>query len=270
MKRLDKQRADGSTLIPQLTSVIGCVGAICSGKSTLLLNLLLDKRYYFQRFNRLKVFSPVIGLDKKLDKLLHNPSIIKSNQALSDAMWKEECELIKELQDEDAVFPERPILPKFTSIDVSDIHSEYSPDILTSFIAEQKDINKRYGEACVDQVAIIIEDAPSMGIWKKNGGDRFSKLCLITRHLHSTLFYCSQFHHAIPKVVRANTTAMFLFDASDKEKEDMFESHSANLSKGVWMECFAIATNKPHSFLQVNLQNKKGQRLIQGVDRYLQ
>jgi hypothetical protein len=270
MKRLDKQRADGSTLIPQLTSVIGIVGSICSGKSTLLLNLLLDKKFYFQKFSRIIIFSPVIGLDRKLNNLLHNPSIIKSNQLLSDAMWKEECELIKELQDEDAVLPERPILPKFTFIDENDIHSTYTPDIITSFIAEQTNVINRYGIDCADNTAIIMEDGPAMSIWKRDGADRFSKMCLITRHLHSTLFYCSQFHHAIPKVVRANTTAMFLFDASDKEKDDMFESHSANLSKAVWMECFAIATNKPHSFLQVNLQNEKGKKLIMGTERYLQ
>ena len=270
MKRFDRQRKGGSSLIPQLESVIGCVGSISSGKSTLLLNLFLDKRYYYQKFNRIKVFSPVIGLDKKLNNLLYDKSIIKSNQALSDAMWKEECDLIKELNDEDAVLPERPILPRFSSIDESDIHDTYSPEIITSFIAEQKDITERYGEECCDNCAILIEDSPSMGIWKRDGGDKFSKMILITRHIKTTVYYASQFHHAIPKAVRANTTCMFMWDASEKEQESMFESHSANLSRAVWSECFAIATNKPHSFLQVNLQNEKGKKVIQGVDKYLQ
>lgn len=270
IKTFDKQQKDGSFLIPNFTSVVGLCGSIASGKSTLLLNLFLDKDYYYQKFNRILIFSPVIGLDEKLNKLLYDESIIKSNQALSDAMWREECKLIQELNDEDAVLPERPILPKYTSIDEDDIHETYSPDILVRFIAEQKDIAKRYGKEYIDNTAIIIEDAPSMGIWRRDGGDKFSKLVLVTRHLGATNFYCTQFWHATPKVVRANTTCAFFFDASEREREDMFASHSANLSKPIWQECFAIATNKPHTFLQVNLQNEKGKKLIQGTEKYLQ
>src|SRR5690242_19625820 len=112
IKTYDKQRSDDDTvLIPNHPFVLPIIGNIASGKTTLLTNLLMEKNFYKEKFNRI---SCTADCDQKVLNILQCPDICVSNQKLQDAIDEDGMEL-----DENYV---PTTLSKYKGIEEEDIH----------------------------------------------------------------------------------------------------------------------------------------------------
>jgi hypothetical protein len=265
-KAYDSQRTKEDTLIPSHPFTCVLCGAIASGKSNLLLHLLLHKDNYFQKFNRIILFSPTLEMDEKMEKLMQCNFLCRSNQALSDAIWREECQCSIQLNEE---LPERPILPPFKGIEAEDIYTEYDPQILQDLIDHQKEIIKSYGKDLSDRCLVIMDDSPTLGVFRQSHRDLFARFVLTIRHYNCSLILCTQMMKTVPKITRHNLTGCMCFECNDKEREDIYEAFGANIPRSRWEELFAVLTSKPYSFFQCNLKNSKGKKIIKDLEEFV-
>lgn len=76
------------------------------------------------------------------------------------------------------------------------------------------------------------------------------------RHRRINLFLCCQNYFSIPKQVRSGLTDLFVFKASKKELEQIFEEQ-VETHKDKFMEILEHCFNKPHDFLYINTESQR-------------
>ena len=260
----DNQRSRGASLIPTAQFVFACSGQIASGKSTVMINLLTEKDKFFQKFHRIILISPTIELDEKMSIISNCPDICVSNQKLQDAIDDEIEQGLD--QDEDHM---RTKLPKYHPIEEEDKYEFYNPQTIQDIIDLQKYIIKAYGKEAADEVLFVIDDSPSLGIFRKSHSDIFSKFCTILRHYKCSVLFALQHWKCCPKMIRNQCTAGVFFDTNEVEKKEIFETFSINMPYRKWEEYFNLLTNVPYSHVTFNLKNPKGQKMIKEFSEYI-
>ena len=258
----DNQRSDVDTIHPSSPFVFCLSGQIASGKSTLLLNLLLDKKFYYQKYNRIIFMSPTLELDEKVNKIVSDKTICVSNQKLIDAIEDE----LDSIQEEPI---ERTKLDPFHAIEKEDLYEVYDKQIILDLKKHQKNVIKNYGKDLADSVLICVEDAPAMGLLRQGHSNIFARFCTELRHYKTDILICTQLFKTIPKIIRHQLTAACFFDTNEKEQEDIYETFSCNMPRRKWEEYFNILTHKRYSFIHFNLKNNKGRKIVRNFDEFV-
>ena len=263
IKTYDKQRSsDDTVLIPNHPFVLPIIGSIASGKTTLLTNLLMEKEFYKQKFNKLIFISCTADCDEKVQNILECPDICISNQVLQD-----EIDLDAFQVDETHV---PTTLPKYKGIDDEDIHDSYHPDIISKLIKEQKKIIQTYEKSISNKILIVIDDAITASCYRAGHRDVFAKFATSLRHVNCSLIHCSQLWKAVPKVIRTQSTGVILCGLMNEiELKDLFENFSVGKSFHTWCEIIMIILNKPYQPVVINLQNKRGYKIQKGFDEFI-
>ena len=264
-KTLDKQKSDKNNLFPSHPSVTLINGQIAFGKTTLLLNMLFDKNIYYQKFNRILLFSPCFSLDKKQMSILGSQLLV-TNKKLINRLQDEEDEIIL---DDGQEPPEREPLPDYSEITPDMIYETYSADILKNLVDYQEFIIKEYGKEYSDKCLIILEDAISLGVFRLALSNYFSKILTRIRHLNCSVVMLTQLYMSVPKVIRNNITNLISFATNDREKQEIYEEFSCQKSKSEFDELFTVITRKQHDFIHINKQNQPNFNVIHNFDRYV-
>jgi len=259
IKAFDKQTEEGNHLIPADPFVAVCNGVIASGKSTVCLDLILNK--FRHRYNRVVVISPTIDLDEKMKAIVSCPDLCVSNQALHDVIYNE-LSILDEYEE-----PEK--LPKYIGVSEDDCHTSYNPQILQDIIDSQNYIIKHYGKKLADKILIFIDDAPALGIFRASHQDIFAKFCNTIRHYKTSTLFCSQMFKCCAKVIRHQISCGIFFASNEVEMREIWESMSCNMPFHVWSEYFRILTSKPYSHVTINLKNQKGFQMIRGFENFI-
>jgi DNA replication protein DnaC len=79
----------------------------------------------------------------------------------------------------------------------------------------------------------------------------FLEICNNRRHRRINLFLCCQNYFSIPKQVRSGLTDLFIFKASKKELEQIFEEQ-IETHKDKFLEVLEHCYKEPHDFLYIN------------------
>ena len=258
VKKVDSQRSeDDKSSIFQHCYVLMIVGAVASGKTSLLISMFTSKEFYKQNFSRIVFLSVTARLDAKVKQILDCPDICVSNQKLQDRIDYDYSQL-----DENHV---RTILPKYHGIEQEDIHESYTPEILQKLIDEQQFVISEYGKEYSDSVCLIIDDAITSGIYQGRM-NQFCKFVCTLRHLNCSVIHMNQSYKSANKIIRSQSTAGIFFATNELELRDIYEVFNCNYSLHKWLEIFSIVTNKPFNPIVFNLHNRKGYKIQNGFN----
>jgi hypothetical protein len=211
---------------PDLPSSFLLAAPTASGKSILLLNLLL--RYYKDQFARIWFFSPSIKLDPQYAPL------------------RKYLEKMTDQTKEPTMF--------------EDLHQ----DVLGKLLDEQRSITEacRKRKMKPPQVCVVLDDLADRGdiLTKRQGGNQGSWMVSLAtrgRHFGVTWIISSQVLNLVGTVIRKNCRCMCVWRLRNhKEVETLCEELSGVYDKQTIMELYNHATAEPFSFLFVRLDAK--------------
>ena len=207
--------------VPKLPARATICAPSFSGKTVLISNLILD--VYRGCFNRIYIWSPTINIDDNF-------------KPVKEYIEKE----IKPNEEEQVYFD----------------HYD-SADLQTVIEKQYKVIEyqKSQGNKQLFQIAIFIDDFAESVEFLRN-----SKLlhALYTKGRHACISTITsvQMYKSLAPIIRKNATHLFVFKLRNQGDMDaILDELSALADKKTIQKIYSIATNKPHSFMYVNLMS---------------
>ena len=188
-----------------------------SGKTTIILNLILRNAFYRDKFDGENIFIVSNNkLDNKLKILMEQKDIPKANYMKYD---EDELEILyDQLEDE---FLEE--------------------------VNEKKKISNRL---------IIFDDVAYSNSLKNKTAGITAKIVMNGRHLCLSSLFSTQKFSLVSTNIRTNLTGAILFNTSQKELELIADDFNYLPKKAQFIQMFRDATQEKNSFLVVNFSNK--------------
>jgi len=189
-----------------------------SGKTNLILNLLLRNEFYRNKYDGQNIF---IVTNNKLDNKL---KILRKEKDI----------------------PDENVMP-FDEEDLEDLYEQLEDEFLQDVADKKKPSNKLI---CFDDVAY------SGGLKNKTAGI-ISKIVMNGRHANISSIFTTQKYSLVSTGVRSNVTGAILFNNSQKELELIADDYNYLESKKEFIKIFRKTTEKRNSFMVVNFTNDK-------------
>ena len=272
---LDKQTNSSETTVPKLPFSCLINAGKGLGKSTLLVNMLINKDILGNKFNQIYFISPTAVLDSKIDLLKNTPGIIKVNKPLIKLLSKKSKIKILDYgltRPNDVGVRSLGVSPTpnyDTKIPEENFIDDVSGDLLKEIIAEQKSIIQKYGKSVADEILLIYDDTVSAKkFWNSQS---VLKMLLNSRHYKISIIITSQSYKLIPKNLRLNMSLLILFfTANMKELQSIYEENSSSIGWKKFEEIFVDTTEKKaYNFLTINYQSKPQARLQSGFENVI-
>jgi hypothetical protein len=196
-----------------------------SGKSNILVNLLLRDEFYNKDFDGSNIFlvSPSITNDEKLKKIIKVKEIPEDNLFL-----------------------------------------EYDEDVikeLYKMLQDEYEEAKANGDKPQNKL-IIFDDASYDGDLKSKKHGIINKIFSNGRHIMLSAIITSQKYSDILTSCRLNCNGAIIFNTNNRELEMIEADHNYLETKKEFMKMFRNVMNEKHSFLVVNYTNPKEQRYL--------
>lgn len=189
-----------------------------SGKTNLILNLLLRNQFYRNKYDGQNIF---IVTNNKLDNKL---KILRKEKDIGD-------ENVMEFDEED----------------LEDLYEQLEDEFLQDVADKKKPSNK----------LIIFDDVAYSGGLKNKTAGIISKIVMNGRHANISSIFTTQKYSLVSTGVRSNVTGAILFNTSQKELELISEDMNYLENKKDFIKLFRKTTEKKNSFLVVNFTNQK-------------
>ena len=208
-----------------------------SGKSNMLVNLLLNDNYPYKRLfkgDNIYLFSPTVKGDKKLEIIAEELEIDDSN-----------C---------------------FDELDDSLID-----DLYENLVDDYKE--KISNKETPNHTLVIIDDFSSSGMMAKRYNKLVKFYCNSRKFLCSIVILQQSYVHTNPSI-RENSNALVIFNTSNKNLEKIEAEHNYLKTKKQFMEMFR-SNVKDRDFLLINYTNKQEELYLDScfepidTDKYL-
>ncbi len=204
--------------LPMRLMIVGKSG---SGKTSALVSLLLDKRYYFNDFKgeNIYIFSPMAN-DHKMDLLIDKKNLAMLN-----------------------------------------IYNQFDDDILNALydnLVEQFKTEKELKKKKIDNKLIILDDLSFDGSLRNGNYNSVARLMMNGRkHGISVIVTAQYMSHILPSC-RFNSNALILFNMNEKELDLIAdEQNYSGLSKKKFKEIIRSELNEAHDHVIINYSNNK-------------
>jgi len=188
-----------------------------SGKSTVILNLLLREKFFKNDFKGENIF-------------------IISNNAMDNKM-----RILKTEKDVDAHN-----FMEFSESNLEAVYEEVEERALQSISEGKKPANS----------LIVIDDVAFSGGLKEKMNGTLSRIFCNGRHINLSVIVTAQKHSQLSTTMRANESGAILFSNSMNEVEAMAQDFNYLESKKEFVKLFRVATKKRNSFLVVNFSEE--------------
>ena len=192
-----------------------------SGKTTIVLNLLLRNAYYRNSFDSKNIF---IVSNNKLDNKL---------------------KILMETMPPDGIPKENYM--KYDEDELEILYDQLEDEYLEEINDKKKPSNR----------LIIFDDVAYSGNLKNKSAGMVSKIVMNGRHLCLSSIFTTQKFSLVNVGVRTNITGAILFNTSQKELELIADDFNYLESKKDFIKMFRKATEEKNSFLVVNFSNKR-------------
>jgi hypothetical protein len=226
--KTDKYYINKPTIFNIPFKLIICGKSQLSGKTTVLANLLLRKKFYKDDFNGENIFivSPSIRNDNKLKIIIRQLHIPRSN--LIDTYDEQ---LLTEIY--------------------SMIEEEYESAV--------------EDERTPENYLFVFDDMSFSGVLKGRNGAKvhgvINKMFCNGRHIMLSTILTTQSYVDISTACRENATGMILFSCSNRQLDQIADDHSF-IKRQDFKRIFRETTKKKHSFLVVNYSNDADMRYL--------
>jgi hypothetical protein len=203
-----------------------------SGKSNLILNLMLRPEYYGSDFKgeNIYIVSPSVHNDDKLKKFIEVKDIPQEN-----------------------------------------IMTEYDEEVLKELYKMiQQDYEEAVGEnKKPENTLVIFDDISFNGDLKSKKGGIINKMFMNGRHILLSTLITAQKYSDISTGARENATGLMVFDCSNKQLELIETDHNCLDSKKDFYKLFRNITGVKHDFFVINYTNPKEHRYQDQEFNYL-
>jgi hypothetical protein len=196
-----------------------------SGKSNLLVNLLLRDEYYNKDFSGddIYIVSPSVDTDDKLKKLVK----------------------VKDI-------PEHNLMPDFDEDVIMELYKMLEEEYREAVDNGEKPTNK----------LIVFDDISYKGDLKKKKNGIVAKIFSNGRHINLSCIVTSQKYSDITTSARENCNGAIFFDMSNKQLELVEADVNYTGTKKDFMKMFRDNIGAKHSFIVVNFTNEKDKRYM--------
>ena len=197
-----------------------------SGKSNLLVNLLLRDEYYNKDFDGddIYIVSPSIDTDDKLKKLVN----------------------VKDI-------PEHNLMDTFDEDVIKELYKMLEDEYREAVDNGEKPSNK----------LIVFDDCSYSGSLKsKAKASIIPKIFSNGRHINCSVIVTSQKYSDISTSARENANGAIFFNCSNKQLELVEADHNYTGAKKDFMKMFRNHIDSKHSFVVVNYTNDKHSRYL--------
>lgn len=196
-----------------------------SGKSNLLVNLLLRDEYYNKDFKGEDIYivSPSVDTDDKLKKLVD----------------------VKDI-------PEHNLMPDFDEDVITELYKMLEEDYREAVDNGEKPANK----------LIVFDDISYKGDLKKKKNGIVAKIFSNGRHINISCIVTAQKYSDISTSARENCNGAIFFDMSNKQLELVEADVNYTGAKKDFMKMFRDNIGAKHSFIVVNFTNEKDKRYL--------
>jgi hypothetical protein len=257
IKKLDGQISREPCLIPRHPFQLLINAPIASGKSTLLINLLINSAFFAGFFDRIVLFSPTFNLDEKWVKAYNVNNVLRKPS--------------RQHGDETIDLSDGPNTsqPRFTGrMDLADVHLAFDHQELKEILDEQEE-NLAAGKY---RLLVMFEDCIGLDMFSGKNRKIMEKLATILRHLKVSVIYCSQSYKLIPRTIRTNLNNLIIFDIKNtQERKKIHEEYPCIGDFKRWQLVYEqiIRTGGDHAFIHMNFQNNQRYQVIQNFDHYV-
>jgi len=197
--------------IPMRVAIVG--KSFLSGKTSVIMNLLLRDKYYKNYFNGEDIYIVSNNaLDNKLKILMKEKDIPDTNYMSYD---EEALEVLYEFWEE-------------------------------QFIEETEDGGKPKNRM------LILDDVGYSGSLKDKQSGFISRMASNSRHVNVSCVLTGQKYTQISTTYRNNLTGLLLFSTTDKELQLVADDHNYLEKKSDFMKLYRANTKARHSFFVVN------------------
>lgn len=262
IQALDKQVNNEPSLIPHLPFSMILSASKGKGKSSMLINMLINTDMLAGKFNQIYVISPTNKLDAKFNILKETDGIIKPN--------KELLKLFKNKLKNQILSPVNEAPEYQTVLTNEDFSEKVSIDLLKQIIEEQKLVIEQFGKSVADNILLVYDDCASFSkFWKSS---QVQSLIFNSRHYKISCIITTQNYFSIPKPLRLNTSIFVLFyTANLKEMKSIYEENNSSLTFKQFDSMFKrVCNSRDYNFLVVNYQNPEKFRYSECFEFFLE
>lgn len=262
-------------ILPRHEFSLGLIAPKGSGKTTVLVNLMM---FYKNYFHTILVFSPTVASDEKWD-FIKEQDILADNTPLKEWLKKAEEE-----NPNSVVSPPKPAA-LIEGMDLEPLRdrkipedcffSDYDEETLKNVMDEQMaivKILKDHGKSkhLANRILIIFDDLVGSKLFSGKRNNPFKMLNTNHRHYSASILMCSQAYKELPKTVRTNLSCLVIFEIpSEKEVEVIYEENSLYMKRNDWQEAYQYAVGDDHSFMFINYQKPKRLRMMKNFTEVL-
>ena len=253
IKALDNQvNKSKVSIIPKPPFTMMICASKGGGKSTLILNMLLNPQIFRNKFNQIYIMSPTATLDSKTD-VLRRESILLKNRALYNRLKRK---MRNEILSSDIDFEDFNDIP--TNLDDSNFIDNLDLDFIEDKIDEQRKIIETYGKNIADHILFVLDDLASET--KTFMSARFKRLVFLSRHYKISIIMTTQAYFSIPKAIRLNNSQLILFETGNEKELKTIHEENSSLSFNEFIRLYNECIDVDFGFLMINYQNPKKYR----------
>ena len=263
MRVFDKDFSNKNTpkILPSVPFTSYIVGAKKNGKTTLLMNLLTDDKFLRNKFNEMYYISPTSKLDEKT-LILKKEKVLIPNEKLRKKIEKE-FENDNEILDNELELFYNEIIDRPLHLEDKHYLEEIDIEFLEDIIEQQKSVIEMFDKDCADNILLVLDDSIESKIIKDR---RFKSFLFKSRHYKISIFFLSQSYFSLPKALRLNNSQLIIFEnGSRKEINMIYQENNNGLKWDDWYHLYEEITSIPFNFLNINYDNIKQYRFIDGM-----
>lgn len=258
---LDNQVSNGNSLTPKLPFSMILSASKGKGKSSTLINMLINNDMLAGKFNQIHIISPTNKLDAKFNILKETNGILKPNLPLLKLFKNKMKNQIISSPNE---------TPEYNSVLTdSDFYEKVSIDLLKDIIKDQKFIIENYGKSIADNILLVYDDTASQKkFWNSSA---VQQLIFNSRHYKISIIITTQNYHSIPKPIRLNTSLFILYyTANLTELKSIYDENNSNLTFKQFSSMFSkVCNSKDYNFLVINYQNNELHRYQECFEEFI-
>jgi len=230
------------------------------GKSSTLINMLINKDMLAGKFNQIHIVSPTNKLDVKFNILKTTHGIIVPN-----------FKLIKELSKKKKIniFDSNEGPPEYNTVLTDDSFTEdVSIELIKKIIQEQKYVIEKYSKDTADNILIVYDDCASeRHFWNSQA---VQKLMFNSRHYKVSIIITTQNYKSIPKPLRLNMSMMVIYyTANLAELSSIYDENNSNLTFKEFHLMFKKVCSVPYNFLTINYSNTEEYRFQECFEKFI-
>jgi hypothetical protein len=240
-----RDRPDWNPLIPETPFFVICIGRSNTGKTTLLVNLLLNKRAYKGKYDRIFVFHPNFHEDSTYRK-------VKWKNARVFTEWKPEelAELVEDKKEWVRKFNDQQEMFKKRKLSHRDLpESEV-------ILPPPRDL-------------IIVDDSIASGITNPYKFGPLDKLATSGRKIYTDVWFTAhKWLKQVTPTMRTNATHIIAFDMPDaREYESLRDGvRPSSMKAKRFDDIFRESTKDPYNFLFVDRKKPNELRFSHNFD----